>query len=183
MNNFYAVPLIGGILCILAIFSPAYFDLLMYSIIYLIILIIPCIIDLISGIIMLSLAFRLRKGITTYINEKRKLITLSWLAIIGSSGLGVYFTIIGGYFFSGFITVGFTGGVITFLGIFFYRIINERNFITSPPLIQEKDAYRPSPVEEPKFYPKAKFCIKCGFNLEGGPFKFCPNCGNKLTLE
>jgi hypothetical protein len=185
MNNFYAVPLIGGILCIIAIFSPIYFDLFMYNIILWTIFISPGIIDLISGIIMLSLAFRLRKGITTYINEKKKLITLSWLAIIGSSGLGIFFIIAGSFslFFAGFVITGFTGGIVTLLGIMFYRIVNECNFTTRPPLIHAKDIYRPSPVEGPKFYPGAKFCTNCGFNLEGGPFKFCPNCGNKLTPE
>jgi hypothetical protein len=187
INNFYAVPLIGGILCILAIFT--YLELLMHDILQWLLFGIPGIIDLICGILMLSLAFRLRSGITTYINEKKKLIALSWVAIIGSSGLAIFFMIIGGFsyywgLFLNLITVtGFTGGIVTLLGIVFYRIVNERKFITRPPLVQEKDVYIPRPVEEPKFYPDAKFCTNCGFNLEGGPFRFCPNCGNKLNSE
>lgn len=181
-NNFYAVPFIGGILCIILLFHPVFLSMFSYGLIigmFAFIFVLP---DIICGSIMIYSAINMKSGKTTWIEEKKKLLISSWLAVSITLGFGIFsFLIIG--FFGIIFEYGFTGGLITILGIYYYEHITKRNFIPGPTLVQEREKFEPSPMKEEVFFANPKVCTDCEFNLEGGPFKFCPNCGSQMTSE
>lgn len=181
-NNIYAVPFIGGILCIITLFTLDLFYYISYDPIIGIIFLIPSLLDVISGIIMISSAIKMRSGKSTLIEERKKIMISSWLAVSVSLGFAIFLMLILGYIIILF-EYGLIGGLLTILGIYFYRLITERNFISGPTLVPEREKFEPSPTKEQVFYANPKFCHNCGFNLERGPFKFCPNCGNQLISE
>ena len=181
-NNIYAVPFIGGILCIVTLCNPAFFSLFSYGLIYGMFAFIFVLPDIICGSIMISSAIKMRSGKTTWIEEKKKLLISSWLAVSITLGFGIFSFLIIGFFVIIF-EFGFVGGSITILGIYYYEHITKRNLISGPTLIQERIFSEPSPMKEEVFFANPKFCTDCGFNLEGGPFKFCPNCGNQMISE
>jgi len=182
-NNIYAVPFIGGILCITTLFTLDLSLASSYSLLYELISFIPGLVDTACGIIMVTSAIKMRSGNTRWIVERRKLMFSSWLAIAVSLGLGFIFMILFGYFVISPV-YGFVGGLITILGIYFYELITERNFISGPTFVQEREKFEPSPMQEQEFYDNPnKFCTNCGINLDGGPFKTCPNCGKQITSE
>ena len=182
INNIYAVPFIGGILCIITLFDPVTFLSISYNPIVGVIFLIPGLLNLICGIIMIFSAIKMRNGKTTLIEERKKIMISSWLAVSVSLGFAIFLMLILGYIIILF-EYGLIGGLLTILGIYFYRLITERNFISDPTLVPEREKFEPSPTKEQVFYANPKFCHNCGFNLEKGPFKFCPNCGNQLTSE
>jgi len=181
-NNIYAVPFIGGILCITTLFTLDFYLASSYGLMFGLIYFIPGLVDTFCGIIMISSAIKMRSGKPSWIVERRKLMISSRLAVGVSLGLAILSMILVGYFVISLV-YGFVGGLITILGIYFYKLITERNFISGPTLVQERENFEPSPMKEQVFYDNLKFCTNCGFNLEGGPFKICPNCGNQMTSE
>jgi hypothetical protein len=181
-NNTYAIPLIGGILCIIPLFTPSLFLYISYNLMFGLISLIPSLLDTYFGIIMIYSAIMMRSGKTTWIQERKNLTIYSWLAVSVSLGSATITMMLSGVFLISPV-YGFVGGLITILGIYFYKLTTERNFISGPTLVQEKEKFEPSPMEEQAFYSKLKFCTNCGFNLEEGSFKTCPNCGKQLTPE
>lgn len=181
-NNIYAVPFIGGILCVVTLFDPAIFPSFIYNPIMGMIFYIPVLLDTICGMIMIYSAIKMRNGKTTWIEERKKLMISSLIAVSVPLGMAILFMLMVEFFVIVF-EYGLVGGLITILGIYFYKLITERNFISGPTLVQEQIKFEPSPMKEQVFYANPKFCTNCGFNLEGGPFKFCPNCGNQMTSE
>jgi hypothetical protein len=183
-NNIYAVPFIGGILCIITLFNPDLIFFISYNLITGMVFFIPTLLEVICGIIMLYSAIKMRSGKTTWIEERKKLMISSWLAFSISLSFAIFLKLLGlGAYFVIVLEYGLVGGLITILGIYFYKFITERNFIAGPTLVQERKKSEPSPMKEQVFYANPKFCTDCGFNLEGGPFKFCPNCGNQINSE
>jgi len=193
-NNFYAVLLIGGILCIYSILGNNLFTILLhipesvsfnppgFTFSVLIIGFGPIILNLVLGILMIVSAVKMKNGKTTLFEEKKKLLIFSWLVVSVSLVLSIFSIFAYGTFF--FLhEPGLVGGLIIILGNFFYTLVTKRNFIYGPPLIQEGENIEPSPTKEQDFYANPKFCTNCGFNLEEKPFKFCPNCGTQLTSE
>ena len=191
-NNFYAVPLIGGILCNFAIFGNSLLSLSLslsgsiyflagFPFLIIILFFGPIILDLVLGILMIVSAVKMKNGKTTLFEEKKKLLIFSWLVVSVSLGLSI-FSIFGFGTFYFFYEPGLVGGLIIILGNFFYNLVTKRNFIYGPPLVQEREKIEPSLTKEQVFYANPKFCTNCGFNLEGKPFRFCPNCGTQLTM-
>jgi len=181
-NNIYAVPFIGGILCIIPLFTPNLFLLISYDLIFGMIYLIPSLLDTYFGIIMIYSAIMMRSGKTTWIQERKNLMIYSWLAVSVSLGSATLTMMALGYFLISPV-YGFVGGLITILGIYFYKLITERNLLSGPTLVQEKEKFEASPMKEQAFYGKLKFCTNCGINLEEGSFKTCPNCGKQITSE
>ena len=182
INNIYAVPFIGGILCIIAFFTSELFLFIGYNIILGMIFFIPSLLELTCGIIMIYIAIKIRSGKTTWVEAEKKLLISSWLAIIIALGYGIFYMYAQGFFVITY-PQGFTGGLVTLLGIYYYKHITNRDHVTGPALVQERETLEPSPMKEQQFYADPKFCTNCGFNLEGGTLKFCPDCGNQLTSE
>lgn len=191
-NNFYAVPLIGGILCIYAIFGNSLLSLSLFlsgsinlggfPFLVLIIFFGPVIFFLVFGILMIISAVKIENGKTTLFEERKKLLIFSWLVVSVSLGLSI-FSIFGFGTFYFFYQPGLAGGLIIILGNFIYKFSTKRNLIDAPPLVQEGEKIKSSPMKERVIYTNPKFCHICGFNLKGGSFKFCPECGNQLVSE
>ena len=181
-NNIYAIPFIGGILCITPLFIPNLFLYISYDLIFGLIYLIPSLLDTYFGIIMIYSAIMMRSGKTTWIQERKNLMIYSWLAVSVSLGSATITMMLSGVFLISPV-YGFVGGLITILGIYFYKLTTERNFISGPTLVQEKEKFEASPMKEQGFYDNPKLCTICGFNFGEKPYKFCPNCGNLITSE
>lgn len=188
--NFFAVPLIGGILCIYAFFG---LNLLVVPIllaenpfspplIFLFLVFGPILLDLNLGILLIVSAVTIKKGKTTFLEERGKILIFSWVIVGVSLGLGVLsITWFGAFLF--FHEPGLVGGLVIILGDFFYKHVNKRNFIFGPPLGQEGEKLEPSPMKEHPPITYRKFCTNCGFKSGKESIKFCPKCGNKLVSK
>lgn len=168
-NYLYAVPLIGGILSIVSFSTfnfSAVFTLGLMGLITAIILVHP---NIVLGIMMIVSAIKMRSGKTTWIEQKKELLVISWILVSITLGLAIFFMLIIGQFVLVF-EYGFVGGLLTLMGYYYERYTTDRKFKSDPAPMKERII---------KDYPK--FCTNCGFNLEGRPFNFCPNCGTKFT--
>jgi hypothetical protein len=124
INNIYAVPFIGGILCIITLFDPVTFLSISYNPIVGVIFLIPGLLNLICGIIMIFSAIKMRNGKTTLIEERKKIMISSWLAVSVSLGFAIFQLLIMGFFVI-FFEYGLVGGSITIFGIYFYRHLSQ----------------------------------------------------------
>ena len=200
-NNFFAVPLIGGILCLITFFVPdmpsmfpgsfltaIIFNFMIFTItsfselIFIIFGLITVILEIACGCVMLYSAIKMGLGKTTLNKQKRKLMIFSWL-VIGATLMMSITALFGMGFFMLINRYGFIGSLMTLIGIYYYQHREKRGSISRPALIHEGEKFEPSLPEEKVFYTNPKFCIKCGFNLKEGQLKFCPECGNQLTSE
>lgn len=194
-NNFFAVPLIGGILCIYALFGYNLFIipvLLSGSvsfippgfpfIIVFIIGLVPIILNLVVGILMIVSAVKLQNGKTTLMEEKKKLLTYSWLVVSVSLGLSIY-SIFGYGIFLFLHEYALIGGLIIILGNFFYKRVNQGNSIIGPPLVQEREETETSSMKEQSPIIAHAICANCGFKSEEESLNFCPECGRKLVSK
>ena len=191
-NKFYAIPLIGGILCQFAILGnlpfifsflltgDPYFSFGSFFIIVLFVSFAPIITDLVLGIIMIHSAVKMKNRRSNFLAEKKKLLILSWITVGSSLCLSI-FSIFGFGVFLFFYEPGLVGGLIVILGIFFYKLVTERNFIYGPPLIQDEKKIEQSAMKTQFHLTAPKFCTNCGFDLEGAALNYCPECGHKLV--
>ena len=192
-NNFYAVPLIGGILCIYAIFGNSLLSLSLslsgsiyflagFPFLIIIIFFGPIILDLVLGILMIVSAVKMKNGKTTLFEEKKKLLIFSWLVVSVSLGLSI-FSIFGFGTFFFFYEPGLVGGLIIILGNFFYKLVTKRNFIYGPPLVQEGEETEPRAMIDQSPIIVHAICSNCGFKSGEESLKFCPKCGNRLDAK
>ena len=194
-NNFFAVPLIGGILCIYGIFGYNLFiipSLLPGSvsfnppgfpfIIVLIIGLVPIILNLVVGILMIVSAVKLKNGKATLFEEKKKLLTYSWLVVSVSLGLSI-FSIFGYGTFLFFHEPALGAGLIIILGNLFYKRLNKGNSLFGPPLVQEGEETEPSEMIDQSPIIVHAICSNCGFKSGEESLKFCPKCGNRLDAK
>lgn len=198
-NNFYAVPLVGGILCLITFFIPdtpfssigstltaMIFNFMIFTsfseLIFIIFGLITVILEIVCGCVMLYSAIKMMLGKTTFTKQKMKLVILSWL-VIGTTLTMSIPAIIGLGYFNLFNIYGFTGSLITLIGIYYSQHMMKRGPISRPMVIHKDEKLEPSPPKEKVFYTDPKFCTNCGFNLTEGQFKFCPECGNQLSSE
>jgi len=198
-NNFYVVPLIGGILCLITFFIPdmtfmfpgsfltaIIFNFMIFSsfseLIFIIFGLITVILEMVCGCVMLYSAIKMGLGKTTLNEQKMKLMILSWL-VIGTTLMMSITAFIGLGFFMLLNRYGFIGSLITLIGIYYFQHMTKHGTISSPVVIHEGERFNLIPPKEKVFYTNPKFCTNCGFNLKEGQFKFCPECSNQLTSE
>ncbi len=198
-NNFYVVPLIGGILCLITFFIPdmplmfpgsvliaMIFNFMIFAsfseLIFIIFGLITVISEVVCGCVMLYSAIKMGLGKTTLKEQKMKLMIFSWLVIGATLMMSITF-LFGLGFFMLLNRYGFIGSLMTLIGIYYFQRMTKRGTISSPVVIHEGERFKPIPPKEKVFYTNPKFCTNCGFNLKGGQFKFCPECGNQLTSE
>jgi len=194
-NNFFAVPLIGGIFCIYAIFGYNLFIIpLLLSgsvsfippgflfIIVFIIGLVPIILNLVFGILMIVSAVKLKNGKTTLFEEKKKLLAYSWLVVSVSLGLSI-FSIFGYGIFLFLHEPALVGGLIMILGYFFNKRVNKGNSIFGPPLVKEREESEPRSMKEQSPIIVHAICTNCGFKSGEDSLKFCPECGRKLVSK
>ncbi len=193
-NKFYAVPLIGGILCNFSIFGnniivvpillseslpffPFGFPIFLLALSFG-----PVILDLVLGILMIVSAVKMKNGRTTLFEEKKKLLIFSWVVIGVSMGLSIFTLVLSGTFLF-FHEPGLIGGLIIILGNLFYKLVSNRNFIFGPPLILAGEKRDPYTTKEQSLSIVHAFCTNCGFKYEKESIKFCPECGNRLSSK
>jgi hypothetical protein len=198
-NNFYAVPLIGGILCLITFFVPdmsymfsgsvlfaMIFNFMIFTsiseLIFVISGLITVILEIACSCVMIYSAIKIMLGKTTLNKQKRKLMIFSWL-VVGATLMMSITALFGMGFFMLINRYGFIGCLITIIGIFYSNHMTKRGTISRPVGIPEGEKFVPSLPEEKVFYTNPKFCVKCGFNLKEGHLKFCPECGHQLTSE
>lgn len=182
-NNFYAVPLIGGILCLITFLFPDlyYFTPLGgYNFILLIGFLIFIILEIICGNIMLYTAIRMGVGRTTFSKQKTKLLIFSWL-VFGLTLVTSFFATLSAGFLFLVNRLGLIGCLITIIGIYYYERTAKRGLEFAQTLETNREKIEPSLTKENVYYIAPKFCINCGLNLKEGKFKFCPECGHQLT--
>jgi len=191
-NNFFAVPLIGGILCIYAFTGYGFFII---PLVFpgsqpfnpgfpfgLIIRLGPIILNIVLGIFMIVSAVKLESGKKTFIEEKKKLLSYSWVVVSVSLGLSIFSIFTFGTFL--FLhEYALIGGLIIILGNFFYKRVNQHNSIYGPPLVQEREETETIPMKEQPPLIVRVICTKCGFKSEEESLKFCTKCGNKLVSK
>jgi len=193
-NKFYAVPLIGGILCNFAFFGNNIiiipfllsglppFSSLGFPILLLALAFGPVILDLVLGILMIVSAVKMKNRKTTLFEEKKKLLIFSWVVIGVSLGLSIFNLVLSRAFLF-FHEPGLVGGLIIILGILFYKFVSKHNFIFGPPLVQEGEKIDPRPTKEQFLSIVHIFCTNCGFKYEKESIRFCPECGNRLVSK
>lgn len=193
-NNFYAIPLIGGILCIYSIFGYNLFFIPMifsgstfisFAGLPFLILIFgfgSIILYLVLGILIIISAVKMKKGKTNLSEEEKKLLTLSWLAVGVSLGLSV-FSIYGFGTFLFFHEPGLVGGLIIILSTFFYKHVNKLNFMFGPPLVQKGEETEPKSMKDHSSIIFHALCANCGFKSREESLKFCPKCGKRLVSK
>lgn len=193
-NNFFAVPLIGGILCINALFGYNLFlipSLLPGNVsfnppgfyfIVLIIGLVPIVLNLVVGILMIVSAVKLKNGKRTLFKEKKKLLSYSWVVVSVSLGLSIFSIFIYGSFFI-LHEYALIGGLIIILGNFFYKRVNQRNSIYGPPLVQEREETETRSMKEQSTLIVRVICTNCGFKSKEESLKFCPECGSKFVSK
>lgn len=171
-NDIYAVPFIGGILCIMSLFYSDIWVAFSFNLVLGMILSAPILAQASFGIVMLIYAIKIRRGKSSLMEEKKKFLIFSWLAVSVSLGFSVFIFFVIELFGLSF-PYGFVGGLLTILGIYYHQYITKDTKYT--------DQQGKKIEQEKEFYTKPKFCTNCGFNLKEGSFKFCPECGNQLT--
>ncbi len=189
-DQFFVVPLMGGILCLIQFFAPNIIFSLYFDVILFFGWIILVINNIVFGIIMIVSAVRLKNQRRTLADEKTKLMVLSWISIGAPLGFGSFYLIISPIFtgsFSTFFiipnTFGIAGGMVVILGLFL-KIINERNMISSVEIDDQFvdthliESEEPSELKAKKLY---KFCPDCGLYIQGKNYSYCPNCGSKIN--
>ena len=177
----YAVPFIGGIICLVSLFAfnlSAIFTLGPLGLIGILIFIHP---QVVLGIMMIVSAIRTRNGKTMWIEQKKKLLVISWVLVGISLGFTIFFLLIIGMFYIMF-EYGFVGGLLTLIGYYYDKYTTSRASLTGPALIRTKDNLELGPMKERVIFPNPKFCPKCGIDLKGSKFKFCTDCGNQLAF-
>ncbi len=180
-NNFYAVPLMGGILCVISIFTPISFTSFGFNFLILITLLISITLEEVCGIILIIFAVKLKKGKTTLLEQKKKFLVLSLLAFFTPIVLSIIISI-GLEYFRIHLVYGLTGGFITILGVALHkRIVDGSSLYGS--IVQERTEENLSPKINQSLIDIPTVCNKCGADLKGGVFKFCPECGNQLEAE
>jgi hypothetical protein len=198
-NNFYAVPLIGGILCLITFFVPdmpsifpgsfltaIIFNFMIFTsfseLIFIIFGLITVISEIVCGCVMLYSAIKMGLGKTTLKEQKMKLMIFSWL-VIGATLMMSITALFGMGFFMLINRYGFIGSLMTLIGIYYFQHMTKRGTISSPMVFHEGKKLEPSPIKEKAFNTDPKFCTNCGYNLKLGQLKFCPECGNQLSSE
>ena len=168
-NNFYVVPLIGGILCLITFFIPdmplmfpgsvltaMIFNFMIFSsfseLIFIIFGLITVILEIVCGCVMLYSAIKMGLGKTTLNKQKRKLMIFSWL-VIGATLMMSITALFGMGFFTLFNRFGIIGSLITIIGIFYSNHMTKRGTITRPVGIHEGKKFDQSLPEE-KVFPK-----------------------------
>ena len=137
--NIYAVALVGGILCIMTFFDIgnfiglgpnliAYLGLSIFNLPY-----------IICGVIMIQSAIRIKRGTKTWLEQKKRLLISSWVAIGAWLGFFIFSVVFGGIYFP-INRYGFVGGFLTLLGIYYYTHISKRDDALGIPLTQEKNS-------------------------------------------
>ena len=196
-NNFYAIPLIGCILCLITFFIPetpfystdSFLTLIISNfmiftslseLIFIISGLTTVILEIVCGCVMLYSAIKMKLGKTTLKEQKMKLMIFSWL-VIGTTLIMSITATFGLGFFNLLNRYGLIGSLITLIGIYYSQHMTKRGNISSPVVIHEGERLKSIPPKEKVFNTNPKFCTNCGFSLEGGPFNFCPNCGNGIT--
>ena len=170
-NYLYVVPFIGGILCIVSVFVfniSVFISSGLIGLIALFILVHP---DIVLGIMMIVSAIKMRSGKTTWIEQKKELLVISWILVSITLGFTIFTIVIIGQIAILF-EYAFVGGLLTLIGYYYDRYTTKRNYVSGP---------APMKGQIKKKYPK--FCTNCGIGIKVRDFKFCPNCGNQLTPE
>ena len=178
MDNFYAVPLMGGILCVISLFTPTSLGFVSLNNMILLILFISVILEEICGIILIVFAVKLKKGKTPWIKQEKILLVFSLLALITPFVPSIIISIDLEYLRI-FLFYGMAGGFITLIGVIFrHRITDSDSYYDT--IIKERTDDKSLKVNQsPTAGPK--FCRNCGTDLKGGTFKFCPECGTELS--
>jgi len=152
-NNFYAVPLIGGILCLITFFIPdmpimlpvstltaMIFNFMIFSslseLMFIIFGLITVILEIVCGCVMLYSAIKMGLGKTTLKEQKMKLMIFSWLVIGATLMMSITF-FIGLGFFMLLNRYGFIGSLMTLIGIYYFQRMTKRGTISSPVVIHE----------------------------------------------
>ena len=176
-NYLYAVPLIGGILCLVSFFAFI-LSLGLQGFILTLIFVHP---QIVLGIMMIVSASRTRNGKTTWIDEKKKILVISWVLVGITLGFIILNFLIIRFIFITF-EFGFVGGLLTLIGYYYDKYTTNRAYLTGPALIRTKDNLELGPMKERVIFPNPKFCPNCGIDLKGSKFKFCTECGNQLAF-
>ncbi|MFX0074874.1 MAG: zinc ribbon domain-containing protein [Candidatus Hermodarchaeota archaeon] len=174
-DNFYAVPLMGGILCVITLLTPNSLGSFSLNFIILSILVSSVILEEVCGIILIVFAAKLKRGKIQWI--AKKLLVLSLLTFTTPIPLSILISIGLGYF-RVFLVYGMTGGLITLIGVIFHWRMSDDDSIhgsLSQESIDDKSLkINQSPTSG------TTICSNCGTHLKGGALKFCPECGNEL---
>lgn len=176
-NDIYAVALIGGILCIMSLFYSDIWGAFSFNLLVGMIASAPIFAQASFGIVMLIYAIKIRRGKSSMMEEKKKFLIFSWLAVSVSLGFSVFIFIVVEVFALSF-PYGFVGGLLTILGVYYHQHITKDTRHTD----HKQQKIELIPIQK-KEISNPKFCTNCGFNLKEGPFKFCPECGNQLNPE
>lgn len=154
-NNFYVVPLIGGIFCFITFFipdtplSPAastltlmLFNFMVFAslpeLIFIIFGLISVISEIVCGYVMIYSAIKMKLGKTTLKKQKMKLVFFSWL-VIGLTLTMSTIAMIGIGFFNLFNGYGFIGSLITLIGIYYSRHMTKHGSISGPTVIHKDE--------------------------------------------
>ncbi len=181
-NYIYAVPFIGGIVCIISLFAinpSVIFTFSLIGLIGILILIHP---EIVFGIMMIVSAIKMRSGKTTWIEQKKKLMIISWILVGITLGFTIFTLVLIGQIAIIF-EYGFVGGLLNLMGYYYDRYTANRAYMTGPALIQEKENFKLGPMKDQVSYANPKFCTNCGFKFEVVSLKFCPECGNQLAFK
>lgn len=181
-NNIYAVPLIGGILCLITFFVSdwPYGFHSSFNTIIIITFLISFVLEVICANIMIYSAIMIKVGKTTLSGQKKKLMIFSWLVIGVTLILSFLFIFIQGRFIL-INRYGLTGCLITLMGIYYYEHKVELGHKFAYTVETKGEKVEPTLGKDKVFHTYPKFCTNCGFNLKEGQFTFCPECGNQLT--
>ena len=133
----------------------------------------------VSGIIILIIAVKLKRGKTTWIEQKRRLLALSLLALIIPIVTSII--VIGLEHIRILMVIGLTGGFLTLLAVIFSNRVVDGDMFYSSTIQESVDDKGLKINKSPTSVPT--LCNKCGTDLKEGTFKFCPECGNELTSE
>jgi hypothetical protein len=176
----------GGILCLIQFFAPIiglHSDIIMFFG-----MLILTINNITFGIIMIVSAVHIKNQKRTLVNERTKLMVLSWISVGGPIGLGIFYLFLSPIltaYLSHFIipnTFGIAGGVVVILSLFLKKR-SERSMISSNEIdkkatnIHPIESDTPSKLKTEKHY---KFCPECGNDFQGKIYSYCPNCGSKI---
>jgi len=120
---------------------------------------------------MIHSAIKMRSGKTTWIEQKKRLLIVSWIVVCVTLAFIILAQLTIGQIVIIF-EYGFVGGLLTLIAYYYDKYTTSREYMPGPALMKEQ-----------VIYANPKFCTNCGFDLKGGTYKFCPECGTQLTSE
>ena len=119
---------------------------------------------------MIHSAIKMRSGKTTWIEQKKRLLIVSWIVVC----VTLAFIILAQLTIGQIVIIyeyGFVGGLLILMAYYYDKYTTNREYRSGPTLMKD---------QVKKDYPK--FCNNCGFDLQGGTYKFCPDCGKEITF-